>query len=55
MTTNGKDQKPVGYGHDKQGAAGGDNIHAGKPGTTHTGPVESVEGTGKGPDRRLHP
>src|SRR5687768_6554468 len=49
MTTNGKDQKPVGYGHDKQGVAGGDNIHAGKPGTAHTGPVENVEGTGKGP------
>src|SRR5688572_16744532 len=41
--------KPVGYGDDKQGAVGGDNVHAGKPGTAHTGPVDSVEGTGKDP------
>src|SRR5918999_6020893 len=46
MTTN--DQKPVGYGQDKQGAAGGGTKHAGKPGVTHSGPIDSVEGTGKG-------
>jgi len=40
--------KPAGYGHDKKGAAGGENMHAGKPGATHTGPIDKVEGTGQG-------
>src|SRR4051812_11513885 len=48
MTTNRKDKTPAGYGHDKQGAAGGDSKHAGKAGTTHSGPVDEVEGSGKG-------
>src|SRR6187397_73567 len=48
MTTNGKDQKPVGYGHDNQGAAGGDNKGGGKPGVAHTAPVDKVEGEGEG-------
>ena len=41
-------QKPVGYGHDNKGAAGGETKHAGKPGATHSGPIDSVEGKGKG-------
>src|SRR3954451_16285056 len=39
---------PLGYGHDAKGAAGGDNKHAGKPGATHTGPIDTVEGEGRG-------
>src|SRR4051794_26228127 len=41
-------KKPAGYGHDKKGAAGGENKHAGKPGATHTGPIDAIEGKGKG-------
>ena len=40
--------KPGGYGHDKQGAAGGDNKGDGKPAVSHKGPVDSVDGEAKG-------
>src|SRR5690349_2292865 len=40
--------KPAGYGHDKKGAAGGKTKHAGKPGATNTGPIDTVEGEGHG-------
>jgi formate dehydrogenase major subunit len=43
-----KNQTPVGYGHDKQGAAGGDNKRDGKPGVAHTASVDKVEGQGEG-------
>src|SRR5438477_1804151 len=39
---------PVGYGHDRKGAAGGENIGVGKPGVAHTAPVDSVAGKGQG-------
>src|SRR3954447_25736276 len=38
--------KPVGYGHDRKGAAGGDNLGAGKPGVAHTAPADAVAGEG---------
>src|SRR4051794_3370283 len=41
-------KSPVGYGHDKQGAAGGESKHAGKPGVAHAAPVDKVEGKGEG-------
>ena len=41
-------KNPAGYGHDKKGAAGGADKHAGRPGVTHTGPIDAVEGTGHG-------
>ncbi|MBV9954029.1 MAG: hypothetical protein JOZ70_02150, partial [Pseudolabrys sp.] len=41
--------KPAGYGHDHKGAAGGENKHAGKPGATHSGPMDKVEGKATGP------
>jgi formate dehydrogenase major subunit len=44
-STNGPD--PVGYGHDKKGAAGGANTGDGKPGVAHTAPVDKVAGKGK--------
>ena len=39
-------KKPAGYGHDKAGAAGGDNKNAGKPGVAHTAPVDKSIGQG---------
>src|SRR5438477_2590288 len=39
---------PVGYGHDRKGAAGGENIGVGKPGVAHTAPVDAVAGKGQG-------
>ena len=42
-------QKPVGYGHDKKGAAGGPNYGDGKPGVAHTAPADKVAGKGDGP------
>src|SRR5246127_5324980 len=44
--TNG--QKPVGYGHDNKGAAGGTDYGHGKPGVAHTGPVDKIAGKGEG-------
>jgi len=41
-------KKPAGYGHDKKGAAGGEAKHAGKPGATHSGPIDKIEGKGAG-------
>ena len=41
-------KKPAGYGHDKKGAAGGEVKHAGKPGATPSGPIDKVEGAGRG-------
>jgi formate dehydrogenase major subunit len=41
-------KQPAGYGHDKKGAAGGEAKHAGKPGATHGGPIDKVEGKGAG-------
>src|SRR4051812_31940990 len=41
-------KKPAGYGHDQKGAAGGATKHAGKPGATHSGPIDTVEGKGRG-------
>ncbi|MBV9261295.1 MAG: molybdopterin-dependent oxidoreductase, partial [Pseudolabrys sp.] len=41
-------KKPAGYGNDNKGAAGGGAIHGGKPGATPTGPIDAIEGKGKG-------
>jgi formate dehydrogenase major subunit len=40
--------KPMGYGHDKKGAAGGDNKGQGKPAVAHTAPVDKIAGEGHG-------
>src|ERR1043165_9473631 len=40
--------KPVGYGHDKKGAAGGDTNVEGRPNVAHTGPADEVQGKGAG-------
>jgi formate dehydrogenase major subunit len=40
--------KPVGYGHDKKGAAGGDTKVEGRPHVAHTGPADKVQGVGSG-------
>ena len=40
----GNGQKPVGYGHDQKGAAGGANYGDGKPGTAHTAPADQSAG-----------
>src|SRR5664279_1392738 len=45
--SNGK--TPLGYGHDKKGAAGGEDLSAGKPAVAHTAPVDAVSGKGSGP------
>src|SRR4051812_38471137 len=42
-------QKPVGYGHDQKGAAGGDAIGEGKPGVAHTVAADKSAGEGKAP------
>src|SRR3954451_18015952 len=42
-------QKPVGYGHDQKGAAGGDAIGEGKPGVAHTVAVDKSAGEGNEP------
>src|SRR4051812_27284845 len=42
-------QKPVGYGHDKQGAAGGGNVGQGKPGVAHTVAADKSAGEGTAP------
>jgi len=42
-------QKPAGYGHDKQGAAGGGNVGQGKPGVAHTVAADKSAGQGKAP------
>src|SRR5215217_2572477 len=39
---------PVGYGHDKKDAAGGDTGVEGRPNVAHTGPADKVQGTGRG-------
>ena len=41
-----KEQKPVGYGHDQKGAAGGAAYGAGKPGVAHTAPADKSAGAG---------
>src|SRR6202451_4648162 len=41
-------QKPVGYGHDNKGAAGGTDYGEGKPGVAHTAPVDKIAGKGEG-------
>jgi formate dehydrogenase major subunit len=46
--TNPSDQKPMGYGHDKKGAAGGANAGEGKPHVDHSAPVDKVAGKGEG-------
>jgi len=40
--------KPVGYGHDKKGTAGGDTNVEGRPNVAHTGPADQVQGKGAG-------
>src|SRR4051794_19640719 len=42
-------KEPVGYGHDKKGAAGGDTHVEGRPNVAHTGPADKVQGKGEGP------
>ena len=39
--------KPLGYGHDNKGAAGGTDLNKGKPAVAHTAPVDKVDGAGK--------
>src|SRR2546423_13541712 len=41
-------KEPVGYGHDKKAAAGGDTKVEGRPNVAHTGPADKVQGTGRG-------
>src|SRR2546423_2238264 len=41
-------KEPVGYGHDKKGAVGGDTKVEGRPNVAHTGPADKVQGTGTG-------
>ncbi len=43
-----KQDKPVGYGHDKKGAAGGAAYGEGKPGVAHTAPADKSAGEGHG-------
>src|SRR4051812_36709347 len=43
-----REKTPVGYGHDKKGAAGGDTRVEGRPNVAHTGPADKVQGTGRG-------
>jgi formate dehydrogenase major subunit len=40
--------QPVGYGHDKKGAAGGDTKVEGRPHVAHTGATDTVQGEGHG-------
>jgi formate dehydrogenase major subunit len=42
-------KEPVGYGHDKKGAAGGTNVAEGKVGVAHTAPADRIAGEGAGP------
>jgi len=44
-----KDQKPVGYGHDRKGAAGGRAYGDGKPCVAHTAPADKSAGKGGAP------
>ena len=41
-------QKPVGYGHDKKGAAGGATKNDGETHVSHKGPTDTVAGQGHG-------
>ena len=41
-------QKPVGYGHDHKGAAGGATVGGGKPGVAHTVAADKSAGEGQG-------
>src|SRR5215207_646579 len=41
--------EPVGYGHDKAGAAGGRTKGDGRPAVAHTGAADKVQGEGTGP------
>src|SRR3954462_6644070 len=41
--------KPVGYGHDQKGAAGGTSVGSGKPGVAHTVAADKSAGEGKTP------
>ena len=41
-------QKPVGYGHDHKGAAGGATVGGGKPGVAHTIAADKSSGEGQG-------
>ena len=41
------DQKPVGYGHDQKGAAGGATKHDGRVHVAHRAPVDAVDDGGK--------
>jgi formate dehydrogenase major subunit len=41
-----KEQRPVGYGHDEKGAAGGSSYGGGKPGVAHTAPTDQSAGKG---------
>jgi formate dehydrogenase major subunit len=49
MVTPMNESKPVGYGHDAKGAAGGSTKGDGKPGVAHTAPADKVTGEGHGP------
>src|SRR3954466_6073560 len=40
--------KPVGYGHDKKGASGGETKVEGRPNVAHTRPADKVQGKGAG-------
>src|SRR5215210_6298548 len=42
-------KEPVGYGHDRKGAAGGHTKVEGRPNVAHTGPANKVQGEGAGP------
>ena len=42
-------KKPVGYGHDNTGGAGGGNVGGGKPGVAHTVAADKSAGEGKAP------
>src|ERR1700733_13068659 len=45
--SDGNGQKPVGYDHDKKGAAGGTNDGDGKPGLANSAPAGKLAGSGQ--------
>ncbi len=41
-------KQPMGYGHDKKGAAVGEAKNEGRPAVSHKGPIDAVDGQGHG-------
>src|SRR5688500_18384021 len=47
-TSKGNGETPPGYGHDRTGAAGGENKNEGRAHVTHRGPMQGGAGVGEG-------